>query len=544
MPSSRLLVVLPVLAALAAAGCAGGDAAAPAPTGPPGSSASTPTPPTPTAQPPTPAEPTPPGTPTPAEQDRAAELVGDMSDEELAGAVIVARYAGTDPPTDLVRRLHLGGVIVMGDNVGDVGTLRTRLARLQRSADRPYPLVVAVDQEGGIVARVGSPATEFPAAMSFGAAGDEALARRVAAASGTELRSLGFTTVFAPVADVTAGPSDPTIGSRSVGSRPDLVAEQVVALLAGYADAGIAAVVKHFPGHGSVTADSHETLPVQEASLAALRRRDWVPFTAAVEHGTPAIMVAHIDVRALDPGVPASLSRDVVTGQLRDRLGYDGVVVTDAQDMGAVTQKYGSGQAAVRAVAAGADVVLMPLDAAAAHAALVAAVADGSLPRDRLRAAAARVVALMLHVAAAGEPPGESVLGEHGRDSLALSRAAVTLVSGRCSGRLVGDAVRVVGGTEADRERFGRAARDAGLRVGSGDVVRLVGYGGGPGAGDVVVTLDTPYALGGSSAGTARIALYGRTTQAFRALVEVLTGERAAPGRLPVPVEGVPQPGC
>jgi beta-N-acetylhexosaminidase len=544
------LVPLLVALALAGTGCgapAGGGPSATAAETRPGTPVTPPaTAGSPAAAPPaTPSPPaSPPGLPTAAELARAESLVAGMPDDELAGAVIVARYAGTAPPVDLVRRLHLGGVIVMGENVGDVRTLRERTRRLQRAAGRDYPLVVAVDQEGGLVARVGSPATEFPAAMSFGAADDPRLARRVAAASGEELRALGFTMVLAPVADVTAGPSDPTIGSRSISGRPRVVAEQVVALLAGYADAGLPAVVKHFPGHGSVTADSHETLPEQDASLATLRGRDWVPFAAAVTAGAPAIMVAHLDVRAVDPGVPASLSGAVVTGQLRDRLRFPGVVVTDAQDMAAITARYGSGRAAVQAVAAGADVVLMPLDVTAAHAALVAAVGDGTLPRERLRAAASRVVALMLHVAETGKQPAESVVGSHRRESLQLSRAAVTVVSGPCSGRLVGAAVRVVGGTSADRSRFVAAARAAGLRVGSGDMIRLIGYGGGPGSGDVVVALDTPYALGRSSARTAAVALYGRTPEAFRALAEVLTGERPALGQLPVRVRGAARTGC
>jgi beta-N-acetylhexosaminidase len=481
--------------------------------------------------------------PTETEWERARGIVAALSPEQLAGQVIVASYPGPEPPVDLVRELHLGGVIVMGENVGSPEQLAGALRDLRdATADRSVPLVTAVDQEGGLVARVGEPATEFPSLMTLGAALDPALAADVAEASGRELRSLGIDMVFAPVADVTSGPDDPTIGSRSPSSDPKLVAEITRAGLEGYAAAGVVAVAKHFPGHGSVPADSHETLPVQEATVEELQRRDLVPFRAAAEAGAPAVMVAHVDVRAVDPGVPSSLSPAVIA-LLREDLGFEGLVVTDAQDMGAVTGAYGPGQAAVRAVAAGADVVLMPADVRAAHAALVSAVGSGDLPAQRLAEAASRVVALQLHQADSAPPPDPDALGSHADLSYAVSLAGLTVVAGPCEGRLVGDAVRVVGGSESDRSRFVDAARAAGLGVGSGDTVRLLG-GAAPGAGDVVVALDTPYGLGGSTAGTAAIALYGRTPGAFRALVEVLTGTASGGGRLPVEVAGVERAGC
>jgi len=495
------------------------------------------------------AEPTPEGPealswgPTQAEWEQARKIVAAYTPEERAGQVIVASYPGPEPPVDLVRELHLGGVIVMGDNVRSPEQLAGALGELHAStADRLVPLVAAVDQEGGRVSRVHGPATEFPSLMTLGAARDPALAAEVAEASGRELRSLGLGMVFAPVADVTSGPDDPTIGSRSASSDPELVAEITRAGLDGYAEAGIVPVAKHFPGHGSVPADSHETLPVQEATVEELLRRDLVPFRAAVEAGAPAVMVAHLDVRAVDSGVPSSLSPEVV-GLLREDLGFDGLVVTDALDMGAVTDAYGPGEAAVRAVAAGADVALMPADARAAHAALVAAVGAGDLPAERLAEAATRVVALQLHQAASAPPADSDVLGSHADLSYAASLAGLTVVAGPCEGRLVGDAVQVVGGSAADRSRFADAATAAGLEVGTGDVVRLLA-GTAPGAGDVVVALDTPYGLGGSTAGTAAIALYGRTPEAFRALLDVFTGKATGGGALPVEVGGVERTGC
>jgi beta-N-acetylhexosaminidase len=484
--------------------------------------------------------------PSAAELARARSDVERLSTRELAGQLVVARYRGRSATSAAaaLSRLHLGGVIVFGENVPTnvVGGLRSSAARVQRAmvADgRDWPAIIAVDQEGGPVARVGAPATAFTGAMALGAATDQGLPARVGEASGAELRALGFTMVFAPDADVTLGPQDPTIGVRSPGSRASTVARVATGLVAGYRQAGIVPVAKHFPGHGSVTANSHLTLPVQRASLATLRARDFVPFAALVDEGAPAVMVTHIDVHAVDPGVPSSLSRKVVTGLLRDQLGFQGLVVTDALDMAAVTQHDGSAKAAVTAVRAGADVLLMPADPKAAIDGLVAAVARGTLSRQRLEASAAKIVALMREVASHPMPPATTV-GSHASLARAVASSSITVVSGPCSGPLLGSSIRVVGGTSTDRARFTAAARRAGLRIGSGSVVRLLPNGSSHGSGDIVVALDTPYGLAISAASTARIAVYGRTGSVFSSLVRVLTGEAVAPGRLPVDVGRYP----
>ncbi|TDD72095.1 beta-N-acetylhexosaminidase [Jiangella aurantiaca] len=466
-----------------------------------------------------------------------------MPVERQAGQVIVARYAGLEPPVGQIEELGLGGVILMGDNVESPEQVTHATAAIQQAGgDRGYPVIIGIDQEGGTVARIKEPATEFPAYMTLGASRDTEMAADVAQASGEELRAMGLTMVFAPDADVTTGPDDPTIGTRSASSDPQVVAETVQASLRGYAESGIVAVSKHFPGHGSVPADSHEELPVQVASLDELRARDFVPFRAAVEAGAEAIMVAHIEVDAVESGLPASLSPEVI-GLLRNELGFEGAVITDALDMAAISQGYGSGTAAVRALAAGADIVLMPADVEAAHTAIVDAVASGELPPERLAEAATRGVALMLHEAS-GPAPDPAAVGSHEDLSYAESLGGVTVVAGACEGPLVEGVIRVVGGEEADRVRFDEAAAAAGLTtdVNAPTTVRLLG-GTEPSAGDVVVALDRPYPLGASDA-PVKIALYGRTPGAFRALAEVLAGTLPARGTLPVPVDGVERQGC
>jgi beta-N-acetylhexosaminidase len=485
------------------------------------------------------------GAPTRHELRRAQRIVARMPLSKLAGQVIVAEYDGTAAPTSLVNGLHLGGVIVMADNIGTTAGLRRSNRELQasaREAGRGWPVFIGVDQEGGIVERVKGEVTRFPAFMSTGAAGEAALTRRAAAAGGAELSDLGFTTVFAPSADVTSGPDDPTIGSRSAGSHPRTVAREANAAVEGYLAAGILPVMKHFPGHGSVPADSHVELPVQHRTLRQLRETDLVPFRAGVERGVPAVMVAHIDVRAVDPGMPSTLSRPVVRGLLRRALGFRGLVVTDAMNMAAVAERFATGEAAVRALVAGNDVVLMPPDPVAARDGIVGAVRSGRLTRARLEQAAARQIALLLHQRNT-EPSITRKPGTSSRASYRLSAGAATVVSGPCRGRLVGSSVRAFG-PDAAVARFRAAAQRAGLRTGSGTTVALVGYGGSATSADVVVTMDTPYALGSSTAHVAKIAMYGDTPGAMRALVGVLTGRARAEGRLPVPVPNVQRRVC
>lgn len=476
------------------------------------------------------------------------QVVDAWSDAQLAGGVLVVTYEGTGPAAAArpVTTLHAAGVIVMGYNVTSADQVQATTAAVQQAArrdGRDHLPVIGVDQEGGTVARLGGVVSELPAFMSAGAAirgngaDGEGVVTDASRAAGRQLRALGFTWVFAPVADVTLGPSDPTIGSRSASDDPQLAAAAVRAAVTGYRDGGIVPVAKHWPGHGSVTTDSHLDLPVQDASLAALRRRDFVPFRAASEAEVPVMMMSHIAYSGYEAGTPSTLAPKAYAS-LRAETGFTGLVVTDAMNMKAVDDRYPAGEAAVRALAAGADVVLMPTDATAAHQAIVAALRDGTLDRDEVRASAARVVDLQTRQRAP-----RATLAEADRDlekqSRALSAAAITQVSGRCEAP-VDDAVRVTGGSDAQRAAFASAAREAGLRTDSGPTVTLVPRSGATGA--LSVALDTPYTLGASS-GTG-YALYGDDGAAFDALMDVLTGKRRPRGELPVTVAGADPPRC
>ncbi|WP_185982211.1 glycoside hydrolase family 3 N-terminal domain-containing protein [Arthrobacter sp. KBS0703] len=477
--------------------------------------------------------------------DAASGAVAGMTLAQKAGQVLLPSYAGLDPRTQAatVERLHLAGSMIMGENVAGA----PRRAGRRAGAGRRDPAAgrgVAVrrthlarpDRRGpgrGVVSRVGAPLTGWPSPMSYGAAGSVPLATQAGTGLAAELAALGFTVDFAPDADATIGPADPTIGARSMSADPRAAGILSVGFSKGMLAAGVLPVAKHFPGHGSVTADSHKDMPVQKATVAQLKARDWKPFQAAVAAGSPMIMTGHIAVPALEPGVPASISKATYAA-LRG-MGFKGVAVTDALNMGAVSGRYPHDSAAPAALAAGADLLLMPVDVNAAHSAIVNAVGAGTLPLPRLDEAARRVVTMMIwqgrtkpHHAPAAPGSGEAV-------SANVSARAVTVLAGRCRGPHLAGRVRVAGGTAGDRARFAAAATAQGVTLGAGPLVSLIGYGGSPAGGDIAVALDAPWPLAGSAAPT-KIALYGRTPGAFKALLAVLAGKAAATGKLPAAV--------
>lgn len=341
--------------------------------------------------------------PTVGEVEEARELAATWTPEQLAGGVIVGRFHGTDPaePARMVRELHLAGVSVTGANVVDQQQVLDMTAAVARAATedgRDFPPVIGVDQEGGYVSHLRGIATEFPhfASAGMAIAADRSLGRRVTRAAalttGLELRGLGFTWVFAPVADVTIGAADPTIGARSPSMDPALAAQAVGAAVKGYDDAGVVSTVKHFPGHGGATSDSHDTLPVLDATVEELMAHDLPPFEAAIRQQAPAVMLSHLDLTDIAPGVPASMAPEVYD-LLRDDLGFEGVTITDSLGMGAVG---GRPTPALQALQAGADLLLMPVDNATTHQIVVDAIDSGLVSRSRVEEAAARVVALQM----------------------------------------------------------------------------------------------------------------------------------------------------
>jgi beta-N-acetylhexosaminidase len=307
-----------------------------------------------------------------------------------AAACVFPGFEGLVAP-DWLRGGGFGGVVLFAKNVRDP----EQLAALTASLDG---MLVAIDEEGGDVTRLeAARGSSFPGNLALGTVDDVELTRRVAAAIGGELASVGVNLDLAPVADVNVDPATAIVGVRSFGSDPALVARHVAAFVDGLQGTGVAACAKHFPGHGEVVGDSHLELPSAPVDRETLLERALPPFAAAVEAGVRAVMTAHIRFAALDDE-PATTSA-VLLGLLRDELGFDGVVMTDALEMRAISGTVGLEEGAVRAVAAGADALCLgaertPEEAARVCEALVSAVGSGRLPEDRLHEAAARVVAL------------------------------------------------------------------------------------------------------------------------------------------------------
>jgi len=325
-------------------------------------------------------------------------------------SVLMPGFVGLEAPDWLTDRLAegLAGVCLFGENVVSVSQVRDLTADLYEA--RPLA-IVSMDEEGGDVSRLhqreGSP---FPGNAVLGRLGDAALTRGVGELVGLELRRAGVGLALAPDADVNSNPDNPVIGVRSFGVDPSAVALHTAAWTEGLQSTGVAACAKHFPGHGDTSQDSHVALPVVSADAATLRSRELVPFRAAIAAGTRTIMTSHIVVPALDPGLPATFSRRILTDLLRDELGFEGVIVTDALDMAGASGGRGIPAAAVASLAAGADLLCIgtrntDVQIGEIAAAIDAAVADGTLPAERLADAIARVEALGADLAVARTTP-------------------------------------------------------------------------------------------------------------------------------------------
>ncbi|GII55095.1 sugar hydrolase [Planotetraspora thailandica] len=370
----------------------------------------------------------------------SAEVAGftastsDRGLHRLAAGTLLVAFPGTTAPDWLLRGMEdgLGGVTLFGFNVEDSAQLRALTGQLS-DAGRP---IISLDEEGGDVTRlayhVGSP---YPGNAALGAVDDVDLTERIYRSIGAELARCGVNLDMGPVADVNTADDNPVIGTRSFGASADLVARHTVAAVQGLQSLGIAACVKHFPGHGATRQDSHLEIPVVEASHELLRERELVPFRAAIEAGTKAIMTAHVAVPGLTGQVPATLSPEALTGLLRGEMGYDGVVVTDALDMHAIAKTVGLGGGAVLSLRAGSDLLCLgplptPEEIEGILAAIVGAVRDGSLPLARLEEAGARVDRLREWLAASHRETGETnVVGlDAARRAVSLTGAAAPLV--------------------------------------------------------------------------------------------------------------------
>lgn len=323
-----------------------------------------------------------------------------VTPEQLTG-VDCATEAG--PLTkEALAKLPVGGVAYFGGNIAGDRQLRDLLSgtvELSRGAGAGIPVFTGVDEEGGpLVARVANSGLfdveRFPNMWWVGESGDADSADHVGAVIGSYLRDTGFSVDFAPVADVLTNPDNPVIGHRSFSGDPDVCAQMVSAEVEAMLQAGTLPCAKHFPGHGDTQGDSHTGAVTSWRTADELRACEYVPFKAAIDAGCPFIMVGHIQTpNAAGDGLPASLSRVMITDELRGRLGFAGVVISDSMCMGAVSRNFEPKDAAVRFVAAGGDVLLMPPDPWAAHQGIIDAVYSGGLTEGRIDESVLRIIA-------------------------------------------------------------------------------------------------------------------------------------------------------
>jgi len=346
------------------------------------------------------------GTLDPTEQ-KIRSLMDSMTLEEKVGQMLFLAYRkGSDGRNvlymdgelgEFLERYSPGGFVLFAENLESIEQTLSLVNGIQ--AGSRIPLFISIDEEGGIVSRLnkapGLHSTVMPDAWTIGLTNNPGYAYKTAAAIAAELLSIGFNMNFAPVADIFSNPANRVIGKRAYGSEPELVSEMVRQAVMGYRDWKIIPVLKHFPGHGDTEEDTHTGAAVVEHDLERLMDFELVPFMEGIKAGADAVMVAHVLLPELmEKPVPATLSREVVTGLLREKLGFDGVVITDAMEMSAVSAFYDDEESAVMAVMAGVDMLLMPGSVEKAFSAILDSVKNGVIPEARIDESVYRILRL------------------------------------------------------------------------------------------------------------------------------------------------------
>ena len=546
---------------------------------------------------------------------RVAAALHNMSTQDKIGQLFVQNVYGSDAttpdarnlllygvasPAEVVQKYHLGGVVYFAwtdsvKNPAQITGLSNGLQNVATKTGAKVPLFIAVDQEQGVVTRIGPPATQFPGSMALGAGRSTTDARTAAAITGQELKAMGINIDYAPDADVNVNALNPVIGTRSFSSDPALVSSMVTAQVNGYQkDGGIIATAKHFPGHGDTATDSHTGIPNITHTKAQWQQIDAPPFKAAIKAGVNMIMSGHLVVPALDPsGDTATVSKPILTGVLRGELGYKGVIVTDSLAMQGVRDKYGDGEVAVRAVLAGVDNLLMAPAMDMAYTAVQDAVASGRISERRLNESVARILLLKLKQGILLHPYTDatrldSVVGTpaHLASADAITDRTTTLVKNdngtlpiAASGKKIlvtgygvttsatlanaltrrGAAVtqRVTGSAPADAAIAAAVAQSAGqdtvvvttMKAWDTSVTdpgrgqqKLVAALQATGIPVVVVAVRDPYDIAYLPGVSTYLATYSYSPVAIESAVRVIVGEVAPTGKLPVdiPISGDP----
>ncbi|RVU24317.1 glycoside hydrolase family 3 protein [Streptomyces antnestii] len=553
--------------------------------------------------------------------DRLKRIIAGMTLEEKVGQLFVMRVYGhsaTDPDqadidanlkeigvrtaAELIGKYKLGGIIYFAwaHNTREphqIADLSNGIQRAGLAQPSHIPLLISTDQEHGIVCRVGEPATLFPGAMAIGAGGSRSDARTLGRIAGAELRALGIRQNYAPDSDVNINPANPVIGVRSFGADPEAVAGLVAAEVKGYQSSDIASTAKHFPGHGDTATDSHFGFPVITHTREQWQEIDAPPFKAAIAAGIDSIMTAHIMVPDLDAsGDPATLSHPIMTGILRQELGFEGVIVTDSLGMQGVRDKYGDDRVPVLALKAGVDQLLNPPSLEVSWNAVLNAVKSGELTEARLDESILRVLRLKAKLGLFDDPyvtqgGVDKTVGTPAHLAAAdrIAEATTTLLLNRDGllplSRLTHRSILVAGADPASPSgttgppttTLGQALTELGFSVtvlptgtaptqakvdqavaaAQGKDAVLVGtYNVGAGSAQqklvkalvatgvpvVAVAIRNPYDIAQVPGVGASLAAYSWTDVELRAAVRVIAGRARPVGKLPVPVQRADDP--
>lgn len=501
----------------------------------------------------------------------------------------IANGRGAKNFEEAIQKYHIGGVIYFNwtDNIGtpvdltQVNALSNGIQKIAMDQRMPIPLLIGTDQEGGIVARVTEPATVFPGAMALGATGSEEYGVKVGEIMGSELKHLGINMDLAPDLDVNINPDNPVIGVRSISENPDLVAKLGLAQIKGYQNENVIATGKHFPGHGDTNTDSHYGLPIINHDLKTLEEIDLKPFKAAIDAGIDSIMTAHIVVPALDnSGLPATLSKPILTDLLRYKLGFDGIIITDSLGMSGANV-VPADRVAVEAFKAGADILLNPPDVDIAYNSVLNAVKNGEITEKRLDESVFRILKVKMkrglfsnpyadasqlnqigtteNLNTANEITNKSItLVKNENSLLPLKQGTKILVTGPSSGNptLLSDLLANKGYTSSAYKTNTTPTADqiktAVSKANDADVVIVTTYTSGANVAQkdlvnaltaagkkvVVAAMRNPYDIAVFPQVNGYLATYGNKNISTNALARVLTGEVNPSGKLPVTIKG------
>lgn len=531
------------------------------------------------------------------------QKMNEMSLEEKVGQMFVVGFQETkeqkatvvnDHAKQLIEKYHVGGMILFDRNIEhpqQVAQLNNELQKRALSSGPAIPLFLSVDQEGGKVARIREGVTVFPGNMALGATRDLQLAYEAGKQMGFELRTLGFNLNFAPVVDVNNNPDNPVIGVRSFGEDPHLTADMANHMIQGFHEAQVLTAIKHFPGHGDTSVDSHIDLPQVPHGRQRLDQIELVPFKKVIKQDADMVMTSHITFPAIEPapGLPATLSRRVLTDLLREELGYQGVIITDDMEMGAIDNHFGTEEATVRAIQAGADLILIGHSLAKQEKALGAvkqAVNEGVISEQRIDESVRRVLQLKAKrlgdQSVVAEPYSNTKEMKQKLEKLAAQTSAATIAEKAVT--LVGDKQnllpldpgkhrRLVVYTATKPQIFTRALDKAGFESSAVSIDELtkeqipellsetdqadaVIVGTSRLQSDseqaelirqlktrqkpvIVVGMDAPYDVQVLPEGTPYLALYSSTNVSLEAGAKAIAGKIPMDGRLPVSVSSI-----